>query len=128
MAWTAGPSGRPLGPDPGHAPAAPWLGARWPGCFGPDKGLSHTEHVGRENPHRPLHGGGTQCRTTLLSHALQTNRGTSVEISVPGSGLTHELFREFGFVGGANRLRMKLGDAARAKGLEIYGTTPYLAT
>jgi hypothetical protein len=38
------------------------------------------------------------------------------------------VLREFGFVGYRDRLRMELGETPRTKGLEVYGTTPYLAT
>jgi ribosomal protein S18 acetylase RimI-like enzyme len=66
----------------------------------------------------------------LLAHALQTDGGRSVEVSVPGSAESpaHGVLREFGFVGWWDRLRMELGEAPRANGLEVYGTTPSLAT
>ena len=66
----------------------------------------------------------------LLAHALQTDGGRSVEISVPGSAesLALGVLREFGFVGWWDRLRMELGTAPPTDGLEVYGTTPYLAT
>ena len=66
----------------------------------------------------------------LLAHALQTDGGRSAEVSVPGpdEGPVHRVLREFGFVGWWDRLRMELGDAPRSDGLEVYGTTPYLAT
>lgn len=66
----------------------------------------------------------------LLTHALQTDGGRSVEVSVPGlaEGPAHGVLREFGFVGWWDRLRMELGDAPRLYGLDVYGTTPYLAT
>ena len=66
----------------------------------------------------------------LLAHALQTNGGRYVEVSVsdPAENPAHGVLREFGFVGWWDRLRMELGKAPRTGGLEIYGTTPYLAT
>ena len=66
----------------------------------------------------------------LLAHVLQTDGGRSVEVSVPGSAESsaHEVLREFGFLGWWDRLRMELGEAPRTDGLEVYGTTPYLAT
>jgi hypothetical protein len=51
-----------------------------------------------------------------------------VEVVVPGESLAHDLLEEFGFVGREDRLRMELGEAPRTKGLQTYGTTPYLAT
>jgi len=66
----------------------------------------------------------------LLAHALQTDGGRSVEVSVfgPAENPAHGVLREFGFVGWWDRLRMELGEAPRTGGLEVYGTTPYLAT
>ncbi len=64
----------------------------------------------------------------LLSRALQANGNASVEVSVPNSGQAHALLKEFGFTGRADRLRMELGEPPSAEGLQIYGTTPYLAT
>ena len=66
----------------------------------------------------------------LLAHALQTDGGRSVEVSVPGPAESpaHGVLREFGFVGWWERLRMELGEAPCTGGLEVYGTTPYLAT
>jgi hypothetical protein len=66
----------------------------------------------------------------LLAHALQTDGGRSVEVSVPGPAESpaHGVLREFGFVGWWDRLRMELGEAPPTDGLEVYGTTPYLAT
>ncbi|CAA9436086.1 MAG: hypothetical protein AVDCRST_MAG80-916 [uncultured Rubrobacteraceae bacterium] len=66
----------------------------------------------------------------LLAHALQTDGGRSVEVSVSGPAVSpaHGVLREFGFVGWWDRLRMELGEAPRTDGLEVYGTTPYLAT
>ena len=66
----------------------------------------------------------------LLAHALQTDGGRSVEVSVPGSveSPAHGVLLESGFVGWRDRLRMELGEAPRPGGLEAYGTTPYLAT
>ena len=66
----------------------------------------------------------------LLAYALRTDGGRSVEVSVTGTTRSpaHEVLRGFGFVGRWDRLRMELGDAPDTKGLEAYGTTPYLAT
>jgi Acetyltransferase (GNAT) domain len=66
----------------------------------------------------------------LLARALQTDSGRSVEVSVPGPAKSpaYGVLREFGFVGWWDRLRMELGEAPRTDGLEVYGTTPYLAT
>jgi ribosomal protein S18 acetylase RimI-like enzyme len=65
----------------------------------------------------------------LLSRALDVNGGNaSVEVSVPNSGQAHALLEEFQFTGRVDRLRMELGEAPGAQGLQIYGTTPYLAT
>jgi ribosomal protein S18 acetylase RimI-like enzyme len=59
---------------------------------------------------------------------LTANGSGFVEVSVPNDGPAHKVLREFGFVGREDRLRMELGEAPRTNGLEIYGTTPYLAT
>ena len=74
----------------------------------------------------------------LLAYALDARskpRGAPVspgdayvEVVVPGEGPAHDLFDEFGFVGLQDRLRMELGEAPHARGLQTYGTTPYLAT
>ena len=67
----------------------------------------------------------------LLSRALETDGGRFVEVSLPGppESPAHAVLRGFGFVGYADRLRMELGEAPRVGGgLEVYGTTPYLAT
>ena len=65
---------------------------------------------------------------SLLSRALGVNGNASVEVSVPNNGQAHALLQELGFTGQADRLRMELGEAPSAEGLQIYGTTPYLAT
>ena len=49
-------------------------------------------------------------------------------VVVPGGDPAHDLFDEFGFVGREDRLRMELGEAPSVRGLQTYGTTPYLAT
>ncbi len=66
----------------------------------------------------------------LLAHALQTDGGRSVEVFVPSSAESpaRGVLREFGFLGWWDRLRMELGEAPRTDGLEVYGTTSYLAT
>ncbi|WP_228282026.1 GNAT family N-acetyltransferase [Rubrobacter marinus] len=66
----------------------------------------------------------------LLTRALETDGGRSVEVSLPApkGSPAHALLREFGFVGRRDRLRMELGETAPAQGLTAYATTPYLAT
>jgi GNAT superfamily N-acetyltransferase len=66
----------------------------------------------------------------LLSRALKTDGGRSVEVSLPApkESPVHELLREFGFIGRRDRLRMELGETSPTEGLQVYGTTPYLAT
>jgi GNAT acetyltransferase-like protein len=67
----------------------------------------------------------------LLARALRAGGGSPVEATVPGPAESpaHDLFREFGFRGREDRLRMELGATGeRRSGLEHYGTTPYLAT
>lgn len=66
----------------------------------------------------------------LLTRALETDVGMSVEVSLPApkGSPAHELLREFGFFGRRDRLRMELGEAPHADGLSVYGTTPFLAT
>ncbi len=66
----------------------------------------------------------------LLTRALETDGGRSVEISLPApkGSPAHGLLREFGFVGRRDRIRMELGEAAPMQGLQAYATTPYLAT
>ena len=51
-----------------------------------------------------------------------------MEVSVAGKGPAHTLLEEFGFVGRQSRLCMELGETPCTKGLQTYGTTPYLAT
>jgi ribosomal protein S18 acetylase RimI-like enzyme len=72
----------------------------------------------------------TDVARVLLAYALQTDGGRSVDVSVPGPAESpaYVVLREFSFVGWWDRLRMELGEAPRTDGLEIYGTTPYLAT
>ena len=67
---------------------------------------------------------------SLLARALLCPLTASggVEVSVPNDGPAHKVLLEFGFVGQEDRIRMELGEAPHTKGLEIYGTTPYLAT
>jgi hypothetical protein len=78
----------------------------------------------------PLMASSPDVARVLLAHALQTDGGRSVEVSVPGSveSPAHGVLLEFGFVGWRDRLRMELGEAPRPGGLGAYGTTPYLAT
>ena len=64
----------------------------------------------------------------LLVRALHANGDISIEISVPNGGQARALLEEFGFVGRVDRLRMELGEEPSAEGLQIYGTSPYLAT
>lgn len=57
---------------------------------------------------------------------------TPVEVTITGPKYApaHRLFEELGFEGREDRLRMELGKtlSPRRKGLEHYGTTPFLAT
>ena len=66
----------------------------------------------------------------LLTRALETDGGRSVEVSLPAppESPAHNLLREFGFVGRRGRLRMELGKSSPTEGLRAYATTPYLAT
>lgn len=66
----------------------------------------------------------------LLSRAVGDSDGSPVRIIAPGPEdcPSHRLFREFGFVGHGDRMRMELGARVRQGGLAHYGTTPYLAT
>ena len=66
----------------------------------------------------------------LLTRALHTDGGRSVEVSLPApkGSPAHELLREFGFVGRRDRLRMEMGESSPTRGLQTFGTTPYLAT
>ena len=64
----------------------------------------------------------------LLSRAVMANGSNSIEVMVPGEGPAHALLEEFNFVGRQYRLRMELGEVPHTKGLQAYGTTPYLAT
>jgi ribosomal protein S18 acetylase RimI-like enzyme len=78
----------------------------------------------------PFMASSPEIACALLSRALKTDGGRSVEVSLPVSDESpaHGVLREFGFVGYRDRLRMELGETSRTKGLEVYGTTPYLAT
>ena len=76
----------------------------------------------------PFVASGPGVARALLYRALHANGNASVEVSVPNSGQAHALLEEFGFTGRVERLRMELGEAPVAEGLQIYGTTPYLAT
>ena len=78
----------------------------------------------------PFMASSSEVARALLNRALETDGGRSVEISLPApkGSPAHGLLREFGFVGRRDRLRMQLGEAAPAEGLQTYGTTPYLAT
>jgi ribosomal protein S18 acetylase RimI-like enzyme len=78
----------------------------------------------------PFMASSPEIACALLSRALKTDGGRSVEVSlpVPDESPAHGVLREFGFVGYRDRLRMELGETSRTKGLEVYGTTPYLAT
>lgn len=78
----------------------------------------------------PFMASSPEVADALLSRALETDGGRSVEVSLPApkGSPAHELLREFGFVGRRDRLRMELGEEPRTEGLRAYGTTPYLAT
>jgi hypothetical protein len=57
------------------------------------------------------------------------NASGQIKVVVPvKDGPAYGLLDEFGFVGREDRLRMELGEAPHAEGLQTYGTTPYLAT
>lgn len=68
----------------------------------------------------------------LLSRTLQARSKASaslgnayIEVMVPTEKEpARDLFDEFGFVGWEDRLRMELGEAPCARGLQNYGTTP----
>ena len=78
----------------------------------------------------PFMASSPEVARALLTRALETDGGRSVEVSLPApkGGPAHGLLREFGFVGRRDRLRMELGEASLTEGLQAYGTTPYLAT
>ena len=86
--------------------------------------------------HDPARVGPFAARSTgaarrLLLRALETVGDTPVRVIATGPGdcPSHDLFREFGFVGREDRLRMELGEAAAGPGgLVQYGTTPFMAT
>lgn len=78
----------------------------------------------------PFMASSPEVARALLTRALETDGSRSVEVSLPApkGSPAHELLREFGFVGRRDRLRMEMGEAAPTEGLQVYGTTPYLAT
>ena len=78
----------------------------------------------------PFMASSPEVARALLTRALETDGGRSVEVSLPSpkGSPAHDLLREFGFVGRRDRLRMELGEASPTEGLQAYGTTPYLAT
>ncbi|MGH3090378.1 MAG: GNAT family N-acetyltransferase [Rubrobacteraceae bacterium] len=65
----------------------------------------------------------------LLARAIETG-DMPVRLTVPGESPAHEILREFGFSGHADRLRMEMGDVGlpKPRGLDHYATTAYLAT
>lgn len=73
----------------------------------------------------------TDVALLLMARALGDGDGP-FEVVVPdvAGDAAHPLFREFGFSGHEDRLRMELGRTldSHPKGLTHYGTTPYLAT
>lgn len=84
----------------------------------------------------PVRIGPFSARTTdaarrLLLCALEAAGDAPVRVIATGPDgcPSHDLFREFGFVGREDRLRMELGEeAAGPGGLVQYGTTPFVAT
>ncbi len=73
----------------------------------------------------------TDAARRLLLRALKTADDAPVRVVATGPDdcPSHELFREFGFVGRGDRLRMELGEEnAGPGGLLQYGTTPFIAT
>lgn len=80
----------------------------------------------------PFMASSLEVARALLARALEVSAGPGdeyVEVVVPVEKTpAHNLFDELGFAGREDRLRMELGEAPRARGLQTYGTTPYLAT
>lgn len=73
----------------------------------------------------------TETARRLLLRALEAvgNAPVRVIATGPSECPSHDLFREFGFDGREDRLRMELGEeAADPGGLIQYGTTPFMAT
>lgn len=79
----------------------------------------------------PFSAGTTDAARDLLLCALEAADDTPIRVIATGPSdcPSHDLFREFGFVGREDRLRMELGEeAAGPGGLIQYGTTPFVAT
>jgi ribosomal protein S18 acetylase RimI-like enzyme len=79
----------------------------------------------------PFAAGTTDAARRLLLHALEAAGDVPARTIATGpNGCTsHDLFRQFGFVGREDRLRMELGEeAADPGGLLQYATTPFMAT
>ena len=73
----------------------------------------------------------TDAARCLLLRALEAAGDAPVRAIATGPDgcPSHDLFREFGFVGRKDRLRMELGrEAADPGGLLQYATTPFMAT
>lgn len=86
-----------------------------------------------EDPVRlgPFAAGSPEAARRLLLRALGETGDAPVRVIATGPDgcPSHDLFREFGFVGREDRLRMELGEkAAGPGGLVQYGTTPFMAT
>ncbi len=86
----------------------------------------HATHIG------PFMASTPGVARVLLARALEDQRTTPVEVTVPGppESPAHALLGEFGFTARRDRLRMELGTppGPLTPGLEQYGTTAYLAT
>ncbi len=79
----------------------------------------------------PFSAGTTDAARRLLLRALEAIGDAPVRAIATGPDgcPSHDLFRQFGFVGREDRLRMELGeDAADTGGLLQYATTPFMAT
>jgi len=73
----------------------------------------------------------TEAARRLLLRALEAAGDAPVRAIATGPDgcPSHDLFRQFGFVGREDRLRMELGEeAAGIGGLLQYATTPFMAT
>jgi ribosomal protein S18 acetylase RimI-like enzyme len=86
-----------------------------------------------EDPVRlgPFAAGNTDVARRLLLRTLEAAGDAPLRaIATAQDGCpSHDLFRQFGFVGRKDRLRMEIGDgAADPGGLLQYATTPFMAT
>ena len=78
----------------------------------------------------PFAAGTPETARALLLSALEVSGDAPVRVIATGpEGCpSHDLFREMGFVGQRDRLKMELGERPDGGGLVQYGTTPYMAT